>query len=108
MTGEYSVLENCLVLNSDSIFFLQELEKLDPDEIMAKHVEQLEVEKKELQMRLKAQEKKVDFFARAKRVEEIPLLIKQYEEQSVSDKKLWEEMEEQRVGEGFILWRVTA
>ncbi len=75
----------------------EELEKLDPDEIMAKHVEQLEEEKKELQMRLKAQEKKVDFFARAKRVEEIPLLVKQYEEQSVSDRKLWDEMEQQRI-----------
>lgn len=64
---------------------------------MAKHVEQLEVEKKELQMRLKAQEKKVDYFARAKRVEEIPLLVKQFEEQSVNDRMLWDEMEQQRV-----------
>lgn len=32
---------------------------MDADEIMAKHVEQLEAEKKELQARLKSQEKKV-------------------------------------------------
>lgn len=43
--------------------FLQELEKLDADEIMAKHVEQLEAEKKELQARLKSQEKKVGCFS---------------------------------------------
>lgn len=44
----------------------QDLEELDPDFIMAKQVEQLEKEKKELQERLKNQEKKVkervDFF----------------------------------------------
>jgi predicted phage-related endonuclease len=38
---------------------------LDADVILAKQVEQLEREKKELQAKLKAQEKKVDFFARA-------------------------------------------
>lgn len=37
----------------------QDLEELDPDFIMAKQVEQLEKEKKELQERLKNQEKKV-------------------------------------------------
>lgn len=45
----------------------QDLEELDPDFIMAKQVEQLEKEKKELQERLKNQEKKVkervDFFS---------------------------------------------
>lgn len=40
-------------------FFVQDLEELDPDFIMAKQVEQLEKEKKELQERLKNQEKKV-------------------------------------------------
>lgn len=40
--------------------FLQDLEELDPDFIMAKQVEQLEKEKKELQERLKNQEKKVN------------------------------------------------
>lgn len=39
--------------------FVQDLEELDPDYIMAKQVEQLEKEKKELQERLKNQEKKV-------------------------------------------------
>ena len=38
---------------------LQDLEELDPDFIMAKQVEQLEKEKRELQERLKNQEKKV-------------------------------------------------
>lgn len=46
----------CSYANS---LFLQDLEELDPDFIMAKQVEQLEKEKKELQERLKNQEKKV-------------------------------------------------
>ncbi|KAJ8025425.1 Eukaryotic translation initiation factor 3 subunit A [Holothuria leucospilota] len=75
----------------------EELEKLDADEIMAKHVEQLEAEKKELQARLKSQEKKIDYFCRAQRVEEIPLLLKQYEEEAKASKDLWEEMESERI-----------
>lgn len=47
------------VLLTKKNFFLQDLEELDPDFIMAKQVEQLEKEKKELQERLKNQEKKV-------------------------------------------------
>lgn len=41
---------------------MKDLEELDPDFIMAKQVEQLEKEKKELQERLKNQEKKVEEF----------------------------------------------
>ena len=106
--------------------FLQDLEELDPDFIMAKQVEQLEKEKKELQERLKNQEKKVtewyisenhlshldvkwtlifpiflscqiDYFERAKRLEEIPLIKKAYEEQRIKDMELWELQEEERV-----------
>lgn len=89
---------------------------------MAKQVEQLEKEKKELQERLKNQEKKVtewfisenishldvnwtltflslqiDYFERAKRLEEIPLIKKAYEEQRIKDMELWELQEEDRV-----------
>lgn len=89
---------------------------------MAKQVEQLEKEKKELQERLKNQEKKVrlrcfigdiithlctgfslslspqiDYFERAKRLEEIPLIKKAYEEQRIKDMELWELQEEERV-----------
>ena len=47
--------------NSTSFSVIQEIAELDVDEIMAKQVEQLEKEKKELQERLKGQEKKVCF-----------------------------------------------
>merc|ERR1712168_1071157 len=54
--------------------------KMDHEEIVARQVEELNKEKKELQVRLKAQEKKVDHLERAKRLEEIPLLKLQFEE----------------------------
>ncbi|XP_053305829.1 eukaryotic translation initiation factor 3 subunit A [Spea bombifrons] len=76
---------------------IENLEELDPDFIMAKQVEQLEKEKKELQERLKNQEKKIDYFERAKRLEEIPLIKKAYEEQRISDMELWEQQEEERI-----------
>ena len=39
----------------------QEIEAMDADDILARQVEQLDKEKKELQIRLKTQEKKVKF-----------------------------------------------
>ncbi|XP_021435875.2 eukaryotic translation initiation factor 3 subunit A isoform X6 [Oncorhynchus mykiss] len=76
---------------------IEDLEDLDPDFIMSKQVEQLEKEKRELQDRLKNQEKKIDYFERAKRLEEIPLIKKAYEEQRVKDMELWELQEEERI-----------
>ncbi|XP_002738406.1 eukaryotic translation initiation factor 3 subunit A [Saccoglossus kowalevskii] len=76
---------------------LDELKEMDADEIMAKQVEQLEQEKKELQTRLKAQEKRIDYFARAQRLEEIPLLKKDYEEFALMDRETWDNEEEKRI-----------
>ncbi|XP_040217411.1 eukaryotic translation initiation factor 3 subunit A isoform X2 [Rana temporaria] len=76
---------------------IENLEELDPDFIMAKQVEQLEKEKRELQERLKNQEKKIDHFERAKRLEEIPLIKKAYEEQRINDMELWEQQETERI-----------
>lgn len=45
--------------------------------------EELIKERKDFQQRLKTQEKKVDYYERAKRVEEIPLLQKAIEEKKV-------------------------
>merc|ERR1711872_471602 len=71
----------------------EEIAKMDADEIMARQVEELEKEKKELQVRLKAQEKKIDHLERAKRLEEIPLLKLQFEEFKEEAKVVWEEQE---------------
>jgi translation initiation factor 3 subunit A len=44
----------------------------------------LQKERRELLQKLKSQEKKVDYFERAKRLEEMPLLQKAFEEKQVS------------------------
>merc|ERR1719266_2048924 len=75
----------------------EDIAKMDADEIMAKQVEELEKEKKELQVRLKAQEKKQDHIERAKRLEELPLLKTQHEELKEEAKKLWAEQEKERI-----------
>jgi len=75
----------------------EEIANLEPDDIMTKQVEALEKEKKELQVRLKAQEKKVDHIERAKRHEEIPLLKLQFDELKEENKLVWEEQEKERI-----------
>lgn len=73
------------------------LADMDPDDILAKQVEQLEKEKRELQEKLKAQEKKVDYFERAKCLEEIPLLQKFCENEKLVLKQVWDQQEQERI-----------
>jgi len=75
----------------------EELLNLPAEEILQRQVEELEKEQKELQQRLKAQEKKVDYIERAKRIVEIPMLKKQFDEEKERDKEFWEAQEEERV-----------
>lgn len=75
----------------------EELEKLDPDDLLNKHVEQLDRERKELQAKLRKQERKVDHLERAKRIEEIPLLQIEYEENKRKDEEFWAEHEKERI-----------
>ncbi|XP_071532638.1 eukaryotic translation initiation factor 3 subunit A [Panulirus ornatus] len=75
----------------------EELLSLGAEEILQRQVEELEKERKELQQRLKAQEKKVDHYERAKRLVEIPLLKKMLEDEKKKDKEFWKLQEEERV-----------
>jgi len=43
----------------------------------------------------------VDYFERAKRLEEIPLLTKYYEEERLRMKEVWEQQEQERVSIEF-------
>ena len=72
---------------------------LDTDEIVARQVEQLEKEKKEMTEKLRAQEKKVDYFERAKRLKELDILQEKYESDAIKFRKMWEEFEQSRVSE---------
>merc|ERR1712045_392346 len=75
----------------------EELGTLDTEKILDLQVLELEKEKKELQVRLKKQEKNVDHIERAKRQEEIPLLKLQFEEFKEESKQVWEEQEQERI-----------
>ncbi|CAH0713548.1 unnamed protein product, partial [Brenthis ino] len=75
----------------------EDLKKLDAEAIAQREAEELMKERRELQARLKSQEKKVDYFERAKRIEEIPLLQKSLEEKQVQDKAFWEQQEKERI-----------
>ncbi|XP_054723932.1 eukaryotic translation initiation factor 3 subunit A-like [Uloborus diversus] len=74
-----------------------ELEKLDPDDLLNKQVEQLDRERKELQSKLRKQERKLDHLERAKRIEEIELLEKEYQEHRKKDIEFWELHEKERI-----------
>ncbi len=67
--------------------------------VMARQLEELEEERKELQTKLKSQGKKVDHSERAKRVEEVPLIGKYLAERQVQDKLLWEQQEKERMAQ---------
>lgn len=75
----------------------EELAKLRPEEIQLRKIEQLEKERREQLAKQRKLERKTDHFERAKRLEEIPLWQKAYEEWRIQDKKLWEQMESERI-----------
>lgn len=80
---------------------LEKLEKdvkeLDPDQLAAIEHDQMAKERKELQSKLKSQEKKIDYYERAKRLEEIPLLEEFLKKKQIEDKAFWEKQEADRI-----------
>ncbi|CAB0029315.1 unnamed protein product [Trichogramma brassicae] len=74
-----------------------EIKKLDAEQIAAREMEELQKERKETLQKLKSQEKKVDYLERAKRSEEIPLIVKAIEEKTEQAKQLWEQQEADRI-----------
>ena len=79
----------------------------DPDEIAKEEQNALIRERKELQSRLKSQEKKVDYFERAKRIEEVPLIKEYLKEMVVKEEVFWEKQEQTRI-ENAITERTNA
>lgn len=70
---------------------------MDAEQIAAREAEELQKERRELQAKLKSQEKKVDYFERAKRLEEIPLLQASMKERQIQDQAFWEQQENERI-----------
>lgn len=75
----------------------EEMKKMDAEQIAAREAEELMKERKELQQKLKSQEKKVDHLERAKHLEEITLLQQAMEEKVELAKKRWEQQEAERI-----------
>ena len=78
-------------------YFFKEIDEMDPDDILRRQYEQLEMEKRELAVKLRTQEKRMDHLVRAIRQEEIPLLERHISEKKVKDREDWEKSEEERV-----------
>uniref|UniRef100_A0A1I8FUH8 Eukaryotic translation initiation factor 3 subunit A n=1 Tax=Macrostomum lignano TaxID=282301 RepID=A0A1I8FUH8_9PLAT len=70
------------------------IEDINADEVFARHVEK---ERRELMERIKTQEKKLDHLARAKRLEEIPLLTAEYEKRAEEARQRHEKAEAERL-----------
>lgn len=82
--------------------FLQKIIKddvssLSADQIAAREAEELQKGKRELLAKLKSQEKKVDYYERAKRLEEIPLLQDSMHLRQRQDEAFWEQQEKERI-----------
>merc|ERR1712240_978089 len=60
-------------------------------------VKEMEKEKKELEARMKAQQKRMDHLERAKRQEEIPILKEAIEKDMEEDKAIWSAKEADRI-----------
>merc|ERR1712137_910514 len=75
----------------------KEIDEMDPDDILRRQYEQLEMEKRELALKLRTQEKRMDHLVRAIRQEEVPLLEKHIADKKVKDREDWERSEEERI-----------
>lgn len=71
----------------------KEIAEMNSEDILAKQVVQLEKEKKELAEKLRTQEKKVDYFERAKHIEQINLRKAQIPSISAENKKFWDDQQ---------------
>ncbi|XP_053671650.1 eukaryotic translation initiation factor 3 subunit A [Anopheles nili] len=75
----------------------EEIRKLNAEEIAAREAEERLKERKAHDNNLKSQDRKIDYFERAKRLEEIPLIEKYLQDRSVQDKEFWEKQEAARI-----------
>lgn len=85
----------------------ESIKKLDAEQIALRENEELQRERKEMQNKLKSQEKKIDYFERCKRMKEIPLFEKYFQEKVIKDAELWESQEAIRI-ENAIAERMNA
>lgn len=69
----------------------------DPEELEKEEKNAIQRERKEMASKLKSQEKRVDYFERAKRIEEIPLIKDYLKEMVVKEEIFWQTQEKTRI-----------
>ncbi|KAI9184060.1 eukaryotic translation initiation factor 3 subunit A [Blastocladiella emersonii ATCC 22665] len=77
----------------------EDLDKMDTTAIFALQAEQVRKEREEIEAKMNVQTKRMDYFERAMRKEEIPLLHKAHEEQKIADRAAFDEARKQTVEE---------
>ncbi|OQR75789.1 eukaryotic translation initiation factor 3 subunit A-like [Tropilaelaps mercedesae] len=75
----------------------QMLERMNTEDIQQIQLDHWTKERRELQQRMHKQERKIDHMERAKRLEEIPLLEEEFIRREEERRKLWDELERERV-----------
>ena len=73
---------------------IDNLDTLDKKELLSKQMEQIDKERKAMEIRLNQVSKRMDYFERAVRKEEIPLILQDYALQKENDKKAYELIKE--------------
>ncbi|GFS42220.1 eukaryotic translation initiation factor 3 subunit A [Nephila pilipes] len=76
---------------------INELTQINLESLFSKHIEYVKREKKEFLRRLRKQERTIFHMERGKRIEEIPLLKQEYEEEKVKSRERWEHDEKCKI-----------
>ncbi|KAL5261295.1 hypothetical protein ACHWQZ_G007113 [Mnemiopsis leidyi] len=74
-----------------------ELLEMEEEELLARGIEYMSKEKDDLKHKMKQVEKRLDYYTRAQRLVEIPLLKEEWEKSQEDDKIWWEEKEAARI-----------
>lgn len=75
----------------------EELLEMEEEDLLARGIEHMSKEKDDLKQKMKQVEKRLDYFTRAQRLVEIPLLNEEWEKTQQDDKVWWEKKEADRI-----------
>lgn len=82
----------------------EQIAKIDTEALQKEHQEKLIKEKEEAERKLKEAAKKLDYLVRAIRIEELPLIKKQYEEKTNMDREEYEQEVKAKAEQAKIQW----
>lgn len=82
----------------------EEIAKIDHKALQKEHQENLAKKKEEAERKTREAAKKLDYLVRAIRIEELPLIKKQYEDKNKKDRELYEKEVEQKAKDAKLQW----